>query len=680
MKKITFILLLSVYFLANHSYAQTNNTTKTLLFGKNKITQPGTFIRCASTEYEEFLKSKSPNRLTTSEFEQWINPKIAIEKEKRKGQSQVARENAVITIPVVVHVIHNGDAYGTSENIFDEQVLSQIRVLNEDFRKKIGTPGFNDNPVGADVELEFALAKSDPSGVLTNGINRVDLGQASWSTNEIESTVKPLTQWDPSRYFNIWVVKLASNTLLGYAQFPSASGLSGINANSGNANTDGIVIGYAFFGSSIYFPGGTYVNNYDKGRTASHEVGHWLGLRHIWGDGDCTVDDFCADTPNAGQENQGCPAGADSCPNSPGLDMIENYMDYTDDACMNIFTNDQKNRITTVMNNSIRRVSLKTSDALTPGFLLGNDASSRIINLNINCSKTFAPTIEISNKGTNTLTQVTIQYSVDNQNVQTYNWTGSLTTNQSQNITLPNLTTTVGDHNFNCSINTINSTTDQNAANNNSSVNFAIVNAANYASNQFLFSLQLDHYGSETTWKLTNSAGIEVYQSETYTDSGNEKGPLPTIITKTFDLPSNDCYTFTIADSAGDGICCDFGRGSYVLRTASGDIVALGSNFEYGQSTKFSNNSLATTDVVDSGVIYLYPNPTSNELQIIVDNKVNTPEVYTIINSLGQVVKSEKIESIKDLTVNVSTLSQGIYFLKLSSSQSKTTTLRFVKK
>jgi hypothetical protein len=680
MKKITFILILSVLFSVNHSFGQTNNTTETLLFGKNKTTKAGTFIRCASTEYEEYLKSKSPNRLTTSEFEQWINPKIALEKEKRKNQSAVSKENAVITIPVVVHVIHNGDAYGASENIFDEQVISQIQVLNEDFRRKVGTPGFNNNPVGADVEVEFALAKRDPSGVLSNGIDRVNLGQASWSTDEIESNVKPLTQWDPTKYFNIWVVKLASNTLLGYAQFPSASGLSGINTNSGNANTDGVVIGYAFFGSSTYFPGGTYVNSYDKGRTTSHEVGHWLGLRHIWGDGDCTVDDFCADTPNAGQENQGCPAGADSCPDSDGLDMIENYMDYTDDACMNIFTNDQKNRIVTVLNNATRRVSLKNSDALNPGVVLANDASSMIINLNINCSKTFAPTIEITNKGSNTLTQATVEYSIDNQNVQTYTWTGSLATNQSQNVTLPGLTTTAANHNFNCTIKTVNGTTDQNAANNSSTVNFDIVNTVNYASNQFIFSLQLDHYGSETTWKLTSSAGVKVYESEPYADTGDEAGPLPAVISQTFDLPNSDCYTFSIADGAGDGICCDFGQGSYSLKTAAGAVVASGGEFEYGESTKFSNNSLATTDVVDAGLIYLYPNPTANQLQIIVDNKVNTPEAYTIINSLGQVVKSNKIESIEDLSVNVSTLSQGIYFLKLSSSQSKTTTLRFVKK
>ncbi|MDZ4331667.1 MAG: hypothetical protein U0945_13935, partial [Flavobacterium sp.] len=148
MKKITFILLLSLFFSANYSFAQVNNSTEVILFGKKKIIKQGSFIRCATTEYEEYLKSKNPNRLSTSEFEQWIAPKITIEKEKIKNTSKVLRQNAVITIPVVVHVIHNGNLIGSEENIFDQQVISQIQVLNEDFRKKSGTPGFNTNPVG----------------------------------------------------------------------------------------------------------------------------------------------------------------------------------------------------------------------------------------------------------------------------------------------------------------------------------------------------------------------------------------------------------------------------------------------------------------------------------------------------------------------------------------------------
>ncbi len=680
MKKITLILLLSLFFSVNCSFAQVNNTTEVILFGKKKIIKEGSLIRCATTEYEEYLKSKNPNRLSTTEFEQWIAPKIIIEKEKRKNTSKVLQQNAVIIIPVVVHVIHNGDIIGINENIFDQQVISQIRVLNEDFRKKAGTPGFNTNAVGADVEIEFALAKRDPSGILSNGIDRVDLGRESWSTDEINSFVKPLTQWNPEKYLNIWVVKFTGNDLLGYAQFPSTSNLPGINADEGPANTDGVVIGYSFFGSSSYFPEGTYVTDYDKGRTTSHEMGHWLGLRHIWGDGGCDVDDFCADTPNAGAENQGCPTGVDSCPESPGLDMIENYMDYTNDACMNIFTADQKTRMITVMNNSIRRASLKNSDALVPGVTFANDAMTMILNLNINCSKNFSPAIKIINKGTSNLTQASIQYGIDNQNLQTYNWTGNLANNESQNITLNSLTATEGNHNFSCTIISTNGTTDQNTSNNSNTINFDITNTINYPSNTVNFSLQLDHYGTETTWKLTNTAGNIVYEGGPYTDTDDEAGPLPTLITTSFNLPSNDCYTFTIFDSQGDGICCDYGDGFYTLETPTDQVIVSGGAFEGTESTKFSINSLSTNEVKNLNSVYLYPNPTSNILNIVVENKLETPEAYTIVNNIGQIIKSKKIESVEDLHVNVSNLTQGIYFLKLSRNQSETNTIRFIKK
>lgn len=680
MKKITFILLLSIFFSVNFLFAQVSNVPDINVSGKNKILKEGSFVRCSTTEYEEYLKSTNPNRLSTSEFEHWIAPKIALEKEKRKNAPKGLKINAVITIPVVVHVIHNGDIIGIDENIFDQQVTSQIQVLNEDFRKRAGTPGFNTNPVGADVEIEFVLAKRDPSGIISDGIDRVNLGQASWSRDEIITTVQPRTQWDPTRYFNIWVLNFTDKTLLGYAQFPSASGLPGINADEGSAITDGITIGYTFFGSSRYFPGGTYFTPYDKGRTTSHEVGHYLGLRHIWGDGDCTVDDFCPDTPNAGQSNEGCPTGADSCIDTAGPDMIENYMDYTDDLCMNIFTADQKNRMITVMNNSTRRASLKTSNALSPGVIFANDAATMVVNLNIACSTNFSPVIKITNKGSSPLTRATIRYGIDNQNLQTLNWTGNLANNQSQDITLNNLTTTVGNHNFSSTIISVNGTNDQNASNNTSTINFDITNIVNYSSNTVNFSLQLDHYGSETKWRIKNTAGITLYEGGPYLDTDNDAGPLPALITASFNLPSNNCYTFTISDSQNDGICCSFGQGSYTLSTPAGVTIASGGNFKGVESTKFSINSLATNEFENLNSVYLYPNPTDNLLTIVVENKLDAPEAYTIINSSGQIIKSKKIETEEDLKVNVSSLPQGIYFLKLSKSQSAPYTIRFIKK
>ncbi|RZJ73158.1 MAG: T9SS type A sorting domain-containing protein [Flavobacterium sp.] len=366
-----FAVLLSICSLAG--FAQ--NTPKA--FGKTLTANPENGkVRCVTTEYEEYLKQQFPNRETSEQFEAWLAPKIRAMQAQRLASPQST--NIVITIPVVVHVIHNGDAVGANENIADGQVISQITVLNQDFRRMEGTPGENSDPVGADVEIEFCLAKRDPEGNATNGINRVNLQLSSYDDElTIETYLKPSTQWDPDQYLNIWVCNFGGDMsdILGYAQFPSGSGLNGINNNGGLDYTDGVIIGYRYFGSKAIFPAGNNQFGYDRGRTTTHEVGHYLGLRHINGDNtqasSCTVNatdsnnDFCPDTPATRFLNYEC-VYTDSCPGNGGPDMIENYMDYTPDACMNIFTQNQKSRMLTVMNNATRRKLLKTSLGCVP--------------------------------------------------------------------------------------------------------------------------------------------------------------------------------------------------------------------------------------------------------------------------------------------------------------------------
>jgi hypothetical protein len=332
-------------------------------------------IRCATTQYEQYLQEKYPGRQTTEQFEQWIAPKV---------QEAVARRMAspdavavVVTIPVVVHVIHNGDAIGSGENIADAQVLSQIQVLNQDYRRMAGTPGFNANPVGADMEIQFAMAKVDPNGNPTTGIDRVNLTRTSWNTEAaVEEILKPQTSWDPTKYLNIWVCRFGGNQItglggtLGYAQFPGSSGLAGLPPAE-SSETDGVILNYDCFGSQLIYPQGSYDTTYNQGRTLTHELGHFFGLRHINGDNDdsssCNVNatdstrDFCPDTPPVQYLSYECIPN-DSCTNVPGLDMIENYMDYTPDYCMNIFTKNQKGRMLAVLQNSPNRASLTTSN------------------------------------------------------------------------------------------------------------------------------------------------------------------------------------------------------------------------------------------------------------------------------------------------------------------------------
>lgn len=682
MKKITYFLFIALG-LSNLAISQEKVTDEGFLFGKKRAVLQNEVIRCATTEYEEYLKLKDPKRLSDSEFEKWFKPVIIKEISEKKTSTSLQRTSAVITIPVVVHIIHNGDNIGIDENIFDQQVASQIRVLNEDFRRRSGTPGFNSNPVGADIEIEFALAKRDPQGILSNGINRVNLGEVSWSTTDIDDIVKPQTIWNPDKYLNIWVVNFTRANLLGYAQFPSNSNLPGLSPNSSVANTDGVVLGYKFFGSRAYFPNGTYGSPYDGGRTASHEVGHWLGLRHIWGDGGCDVDDFCADTPNAGQENEGCPVNIDSCPDSPGLDMVENYMDYTNDSCMNIFTQDQKSRIISIMNNSPRRASLKTSDALTPGTIFTNDGAIRISNLNLTtCSNSFAPTIEITNKGNTALTRASIRFAIDNTSFQTANFTGNIAPNATQLITLSTLTTTAGNHSFNVTLETVNNTTDQKTSDNSAASNFKI--SKNFAGTTVTYRLQRDNFGSETTWKLTTAAGVVLYEGGPYMDNpgttANPNPALPEPIILNFELANNACYIFTIEDSESDGLCCDYGSGSYSLNATNGELIVSGGTSFDKETTTFSIGTLGVNDITEPEGIVVYPNPTSDTITIKLSKLEDTPESYTIINTAGQIIETKELGLENDLQISVSHLSEGLYFLKLSKKGTPSKTIQFIKK
>jgi hypothetical protein len=270
----------------------------------------------------------------------------------------VNMEKSVITIPVVVHVLYNT----STQNISTTQIQSQIDVLNKDFRKLntdwSNTPSIYQSLV-ADCEFNFCLASVDPSGNATSGIIRKSTSKTVFDATTDDAKYNSTggsDAWSSASYLNIWVVpsiKAGTNTgILGYAQFPG-----------GAAATDGLVICHNYFGTS-----GTVTAPFNKGRTATHEIGHWFNLYHIWGDDgtSCTGSDQCSDTPNQADENYGTPSFPQvSCSNQG--DMHMNYMDYVDDAAMYMFTTGQKSRMQALFVSGGFRESLKNSNGCGNG-------------------------------------------------------------------------------------------------------------------------------------------------------------------------------------------------------------------------------------------------------------------------------------------------------------------------
>jgi len=319
--------------------------------------------RCASMERLEYMSAKHPA----------VREVFLRSQELISGHARQSRQNArigenaeVIRIPVAVHVVHrrtDGVIGGRgNSNISVAQVESQIRILNEDYRKMAGTPGYNDHPSGADARIEFYLADLDPDGARTEGITRhLYTEKSSFNPVADADLLASIVSWPSDVYMNIWVCELRDN-YLGLAQFPAVAAFPGLDVtNSALDKTDGVIIDYRYFGDTGAVEGSTY----NRGRTATHEIGHWLGLLHIWGDRRCG-EDYCDDTPPAERSNEtgSCNEIYSSCTGSLTRNMIENYMDYSPDRCMNIFTADQVQRMQSVLTLSPRRARLVANSQL----------------------------------------------------------------------------------------------------------------------------------------------------------------------------------------------------------------------------------------------------------------------------------------------------------------------------
>lgn len=423
-------------------------------------------------------------------------------------------ERGGITIPVVVHVVYAN----STQNITLAQIQTQIDVLNADFARlnadAVNTPaGFAG--VAAPTNFQFCLAQQDPNGAPSNGVNRVATTSTGFSDND---AIKFLdlngsgvneggaSAWDPSRYFNIWVGKL-NGGLLGYAQFPSA----------GNASTFGIAIDYRYFGTI-----GTVQAPYNLGRTVTHEVGHCFGLFHIWGDdgGSCSGSDEITDTPNQADATGGSPSFPqfDTCSPSGNGYMFMNYMDYSDDDALNMFTTKQVQRMQASYNNYTYLNSLANSTVCNSPTTTTNDAG--IIDIVAPdgdiCSGSFAPIVRLKNFGSATLTSVKIYYRIDSNTAIQYDWTGSLASNAIVNVTLPTMTATNGNHTFTSYTQLPNGVTDGAASNDSNSSNFSITSGTAGVNIPLFEGFEspnapnngwtVGNYDSDITWARTTAA------------------------------------------------------------------------------------------------------------------------------------------------------------------------------
>ncbi|MDH4058904.1 MAG: zinc metalloprotease, partial [Cyclobacteriaceae bacterium] len=369
--------------------------------------------RCSTVPYMEKLKREGKVKQTNEQFEQWLEKKM----QSRQQQAQSQRTaGGPYEIPVVVHVIHNGEAVGTGTNISDAQILSQIEVLNKDFNR-LNTDASNTPaeflPITGSMDIEFVMARSDPNGDYTTGINRVQGTQTSWTMND-EAVFKALSYWASEDYMNIWVIKFSGN-FIGYAQFP-VSNLNGLeDYQNGIATTDGIVIDHSAFGT---IDAGPFIldPDYNKGRTTTHEVGHFFGLRHIWGDVDsCSGSDYVADTPNQTTSTTGCPAHPQlSCSTTK---MFQNFLDYTDDRCMNLFTQGQASRMMIILDDDEvpRRKSLLSSSGLqNPGCTTKDVELVKIESPGaVACDANTNFAISIRNRGCFPVNSITVDYSIN---------------------------------------------------------------------------------------------------------------------------------------------------------------------------------------------------------------------------------------------------------------------------
>ncbi len=656
-----------------------------------------------------------------------------IEQQKiAQAANKSAASATLYTIPVIMHVLHGGQPVGTYPNLAQGQLNSQIQVLNDDYAgsgfnnstypanafttwaTNQSLPAANLDGLGrvkiANCNIQFCLVTKDSLGNILPepGIDRVNYVSKGWSDPAsigsyaafkafIDGTVKPGTIWNCSKYLNIWITDAnltATGGLLGYATFPPFSTLSGLSSG-GTATTDGFWCYTKVFGSINLFPAGVYYNtSYNKGRTCTHEIGHWLGLRHIWGDGTCATD-FCNDTPPAAASNGGTPAypyHVGTCStNTPDGEMYMNFMDYTSHQAMYMFSPDQANRMQIAMANSPYRKFLGTH-----GF----------------CSVTNAVATASFNTATTLCanTNLTFTNSSTGSPTPTYTWSTSGSTTISPNIYTPNptiyfpspgtytITLTASNGSPSVMTKTVNVIAGPNVnVTSPTSVSICTGQSATFTATGATSYVWSGGGGNSSTVSVS-PLSLTVYSVTGTTGSCS--------IVKTVTVDVN--FLPTVTASANISSMC---AGDVVILTGGGantytwqpiNVMGTTVNHTTTASQTFTctgtdaNGCEATAMVsivvdpctgiaenkVSAFTFNAYPNPAKDKLNLVVNTSKQIDLTIELVDAVGKVILKQNTSFDKVKTeqqINMTSVAPGIYFVKLSTKDGSFQTLKLVK-
>ena len=470
----------------------------------------------------------------------------------------------VHTIPVVFHVIHLGEPVGVGSNISDEQIQSAVTALNHHYRKVPGTTG---DGAGVDTKIQFALAKRAPGNIPHTGINRIDgRGVSLYSTKGVnspgvtgaasEADIKSLSTWPRSSYLNIWVVTEIDDN-------GGVAGTQGYAYQPLNSVLDGVTIVHSAVGTI-----GSVKSSTNHGKILTHEVGHFLGLFHTYhqtstcsSETSCsTQGDLVCDTPTT--------IYASSCafPACSGTQQVQNYMDATSQSCQNRFTQGQKDRMRSTLENS--RVTLLSSNGATPVNTYDLALTSAVLPPFV-CGSggqpAFQPTVRFSNLGSATVTSAQVRYRINGGSWESVTFSGSLPTGSDHTSTLPGLPTLMsGNYSVEFNVTNPNGQADQYSGNDSTTLSTVAPALGETINVQF----NLDLNGKDNTYTISN-AGSTYYYGGPF--SNNQQG---TVLNHYHCLPQG-CHTVSVFDLFGDGQ--SFSSGSYQVLSESLSVLASGS-------------------------------------------------------------------------------------------------------